>query len=72
MFYTVITGVYDMSDPTCSPSQYQSIDYFQSLDDAHAFIKLMDNQPSCDDVITEYSLGDTVDVIPTFNGYTPR
>ena len=69
MFYTVVTSEIDMSDPTCSPSQNQWTDYFQSLDDAHAFIKLMDNEPSCDDVITEYSLGDTVDVIPPHDRY---
>ena len=69
MFYTVVTSEIDMSDLTCSPSQNQWTDYFQSLDDAHAFIKLMDNEPPCDDVITEYSLGDTVDVIPTWDQY---
>ena len=64
MFYTVVTSEIDMSDPTCSPSQNGWTDYFQSLDDAHAFIKLMNNEPPCDDIITEYSIGEPVDDIP--------
>ena len=69
MFYTVVTSEYDMSDLTCSPSQNQWTDYFQSLDDAHAFIKLMDNEPPCDDVSTFIELGEPVDVIPTHDRY---
>ena len=64
MFYTVVISEYNMFDPTVSPSQIQWTEYFQSFDDAHAFIKLMDNEPPDDDVITEYFLGEPVDVIP--------
>lgn len=64
MFYTVVISEYNMFDPTVSPSQIQWTEYFQSLDDAHAFIKLMNNEPPDDDVITDVSLGEPVDFIP--------
>ena len=69
MFYTVELHIYDMSDPTCSPSQYGVTEYFKSLTDAHAFINMIDNSPSDDDVIRDALLGEPVDVIPPHDRY---
>lgn len=69
MFYIVNVEHYEMFDESVSPNHYQTTEYFTSLNDALAYVDVINNQRSSDDELVSAVLGDTVDRIPTTVGY---